>query len=140
LESSKRITLEYVLLKGVTNSLEDSYRLAVSALKFPCKINLILFNPHEAGAGTEAHRRAKRDDPKSAAQEEPREGSGFEEPIEEDFHELCRGLASKDLTVSVRRSKGQDVDGACGQLVREGGSRPNLGPSAAGMAGWRQFE
>jgi len=94
LESGERITLEYVLLKGVTDSMEDARRLAAFARKFPCKINLIPFNTHE--------------------------GSGFEEPSEERIHELCKYLASKELTVSVRRSRGQDIAGACGQLVREG--------------------
>jgi 23S rRNA (adenine2503-C2)-methyltransferase len=94
LESGERVTLEYVLLKGVTDSLEDVRRLAAFARKFPCKINLIPFNAHE--------------------------GSGFEEPTEERIREFCQLLAAKDLTVSVRRSRGQDVAGACGQLVREG--------------------
>jgi 23S rRNA (adenine2503-C2)-methyltransferase len=94
LESGERITLEYVLLKGVTDSLEDGRRLAAFARKFPCKINLIPFNAHE--------------------------GAGFETPSEERIHELCKFLAGKGLTVSVRRSRGQDVAGACGQLVREG--------------------
>ena len=93
LERGERITLEYVLLKGVTDSLEDSRRLAAFARKFPCKINLIPFNAHE--------------------------GAGFEEPTEARIHEFCKLLASKELTVSVRRSRGQDVAGACGQLVRD---------------------
>jgi len=94
LESNERITLEYVLLKGVTDSLDDGRRLAAFAQKFPSKINLIPFNPHE--------------------------GSGFEPPTEGRITELCGLLAGRNLTVSVRRSRGQDVAGACGQLVREG--------------------
>jgi len=92
LEHGERITLEYVLLKGVTDSLEDGRRLAAFARQFPSKINLIPFNPHE--------------------------GSGFEPPTEARIGELCGLLAARDLTVSVRRSRGQDVAGACGQLVR----------------------
>jgi 23S rRNA (adenine2503-C2)-methyltransferase len=93
LESGERITLEYVLLKGVTDSLEDGRRLAAFARHFPSKINLIPFNPHE--------------------------GSGYEPPSEARIGELCSLLAGRGLTVSVRRSRGQDVAGACGQLVRE---------------------
>jgi len=92
LEPGERITLEYVLLKGVTDSLEDGRRLATFARQFPSKINLIPFNPHE--------------------------GSGFEPPSEARIGELCGLLAARHLTVSVRRSRGQDVAGACGQLVR----------------------
>ncbi len=92
LEKNERITLEYVLLKGVTDSPEDGHRLARFAKRFPSKINLIPFNPHE--------------------------GSGFEPPSEHRIGELCQILAKAGLTVSVRRSRGQDVAGACGQLIK----------------------
>ncbi len=92
LENGERITLEYVLLKGVTDGLEDGRRLAAFASRFPAKINLIPFNPHE--------------------------GAGFEPPEEARVQELCGLLSAKGLTVSVRRSRGQDVAGACGQLVQ----------------------
>ena len=92
LQKKERITLEYVLLSGVTDSLEDAKRLARIAQQFPSKINLIPFNPHE--------------------------GSGFAPPTEERIGQLCQILAKAGLTVSVRRSRGQDVAGACGQLIR----------------------
>ena len=98
LQSGERITLEYVLLKGLTDSLEDGRRLVAFARRFPSKINLIPFNPHE--------------------------GNGFEPPDEARIGALCRLLVEAGLTVSVRRSRGQDVGGACGQLVR------NLRPGA----------
>jgi 23S rRNA (adenine2503-C2)-methyltransferase len=98
LEKGERITLEYVLLRGVTDSLEDGRRLAAFARRFPSKVNLIPFNPHE--------------------------GSGFEPPTEARISELCDLLAARRVTVSVRRSRGQDVAGACGQLVREGRRGP----------------
>ncbi|HJW09280.1 MAG TPA: 23S rRNA (adenine(2503)-C(2))-methyltransferase RlmN [Holophagaceae bacterium] len=103
-QSHERITLEYVLLKGVTDSLEDARRLAAFAKGFPSKVNLIPFNPHE--------------------------GSGFEPPDEYRVSELCRILAREGLTVSVRRSRGQDVAGACGQLVKEGQGRALKRPAA----------
>ena len=97
LQSGERITLEYVLLKGVTDSLEDGRRLVAFARRFPAKVNLIPFNPHE--------------------------GSGFEAPEESRIGALCRLVADAGLPVSVRRSRGQDIAGACGQLVRQGQSR-----------------
>jgi 23S rRNA (adenine2503-C2)-methyltransferase len=93
LDRGERVTLEYVLLRGVTDPLEDGRRLAAFAARFPSKVNLIPFNPHE--------------------------GSGFEPPTEARVEELCALLSAKGITVSVRRSRGQDVAGACGQLVRE---------------------
>ncbi len=94
LQSGERITLEYVLLKGVTDSLEDGRRLAEYAKRFPSKVNLIPFNPHE--------------------------GSGYEPPTEARIQELCQLISRERIPVSVRRSRGQDVAGACGQLVKEG--------------------
>jgi 23S rRNA (adenine2503-C2)-methyltransferase len=98
LQTNERITLEYVLLKGVTDSLEDGQRLVDLASRFPSKVNLIPFNPHE--------------------------GSGFEAPDEARVSALCRMLSDAGVIVSVRRSRGQDIGGACGQLVREGQGRP----------------
>ncbi len=97
LEKNESITLEYVLLKGVTDSPEDGRRLARFAKRFPSKINLIPFNPHE--------------------------GSGFEPPTEARVGELCQILSQAGLTVSVRRSRGQDVAGACGQLARRNSTK-----------------
>ncbi len=93
LQKGERITLEYVLLKGVTDSLEDGRRLVAFARRFPSKINLIPFNPHE--------------------------GVGFEPPTEAHIDELCQLLSGQGITVSVRRSRGQDIAGACGQLARK---------------------
>jgi 23S rRNA (adenine2503-C2)-methyltransferase len=101
LERQERITLEYVLLKGVTDSLEDGKRLAAFAGGFPSKVNLIPFNPHE--------------------------GSGFEPPEESSIEALCALLAKAGVPVSVRRSRGQDIAGACGQLAR---GRPRRGGSS----------
>jgi len=103
-EHHERITLEYVLLKGETDSLEDAKRLATFAGKFPSKINLIPFNPHE--------------------------GSGFEAPTESQVEALCALLSDRGLPVSVRRSRGQDVAGACGQLVRARQNPPSRNPRA----------
>jgi 23S rRNA (adenine2503-C2)-methyltransferase len=98
LQSGERITLEYVLLGGLTDGPEDGRRLAAFARSFPAKVNLIPFNPHE--------------------------GAGFEPPSEARVSALCGLLVDAGIPVSVRRSRGQDVAGACGQLVRQGQSRP----------------
>lgn len=122
LQSGERITLEYVLLKGVTDSLDDGRRLAAFARRFPAKVNLIPFNPHEGGAGAEPHG-TEGSAQGVRAREGAHEGSGFEPPEEARIGALCRLLSDADVPVSVRRSRGQDVAGACGQLVREGQSR-----------------
>ena len=98
LDPGERITLEFVLLKGLTDTPEEGRRLAAFASRFPAKVNLIPFNPHE--------------------------GAGFEAPEERSVEALCGLLAGRGIPVSVRRSRGQDVAGACGQLVREGRPHP----------------
>ncbi|MBI4913642.1 MAG: 23S rRNA (adenine(2503)-C(2))-methyltransferase RlmN [Acidobacteria bacterium] len=101
LQRGERITLEYVLLRGLSDGLEDGRRLAAFAKRFPSKVNLIPFNATES-------------DPRMA---------DFQPPEESRIGELCRILSDSGLTVSVRRSRGQDVAGACGQLVRKRGFR-----------------
>jgi len=93
LGKGERITLEYVLLRGVTDSPEDAERLATYAKAFPSKVNLIPFNEHE--------------------------GAGFRAPEEKTLDLFCRVLIQRGIPVMIRRSRGQEVAGACGQLVRE---------------------
>jgi 23S rRNA (adenine2503-C2)-methyltransferase len=111
LQSGERITIEYVLMKGITDSQEDGHRLAAFARRFPAKVNLIPFNPHEGGAGLEPQ------EPEGATH---RAASDFEAPDEVRIGAFCRLLSDAGLPVSVRRSRGQDVTGACGQLARKG--------------------
>jgi 23S rRNA (adenine2503-C2)-methyltransferase len=118
LQSGERITLEYVLLKGLTDGLEDGRRLVAFARRFPAKVNLIPFNPHEGAAGGEAPP-ARTDGPEGAAQDGPRVGSAFEPPDEARISALLRLLSEAGIPTTVRRSRGQDVAGACGQLVRK---------------------
>ena len=87
------ITLEYVLLKGITDRMKDIEDLINFAEGLPCKINFIPFNIHE--------------------------GSGYETPDASHISILCSKVAKSGIRVSVRRSRGQDVAGACGQLIRE---------------------
>ena len=123
LQSGERITIEYVLLKGVSDRQEDGRRLAAFARRFPAKVNLIPFNPHEGGAGAEPHG-TEGTAQRAGAMEGARVGSGFEPPDETRISALCLLLSEADVPVSVRRSRGQDVTGACGQLARGGLARP----------------
>ena len=90
LKPHRRITFEYILIKGVNDSAADARRLAALLSKVKAKINLIPFNPHAA---------CRFDRP--------------EEVVIEQFQQI---LLSKHYTVIVRRSKGQDISAACGQL------------------------
>jgi 23S rRNA (adenine2503-C2)-methyltransferase len=89
----ERITVEYVLLEGVNDSLDDAGRLADFCASFPHNINLIPFNEHALAP----FRRSS-------------------EACVDDFAKAI--LARRPTLVTVRRSRGRDVQGACGQLVQ----------------------
>ncbi len=90
LPAGRRITFEYILIKGVNDSLADAKRLARLLQPIRCKINLIPFNPHG--------------------------GCGFERPSESVIQAFFKILFDKNYTVIIRRSKGEDISAACGQL------------------------
>ena len=100
LKPHRRITFEYVLLKGVNDAADDARRLAAMLSGVKAKINLIPFNPHAS--------------------------CRFERPEEEVIEQFQQVLLSKHYTVIVRRSKGQDISAACGQL-RANRARENRG-------------
>ncbi len=91
--TGRRVTLEYVLLKGENTSLEDARRLGKISRQGPFKLNLI---PYNAG----------------------RDG-GFETLGDAELHEFIQELLPYSPTVTVRRSKGPDIFAACGQLWTE---------------------
>jgi 23S rRNA (adenine2503-C2)-methyltransferase len=90
LPSGRRITFEYILIKGVNDAVEDARRLARLLHSTRCKVNLIPFNPHE--------------------------GSDLERPSEETIRAFQEVLLRRHFTVIIRHSKGQDISAACGQL------------------------
>ncbi len=90
LKPHRRITIEYILIKGVNDTVEDARRLAALLSPVKAKVNLIPFNPHAA--------------------------SRFERPHEAVIEQFQQILLSKHYTVIVRRSKGLDISAACGQL------------------------
>jgi 23S rRNA (adenine2503-C2)-methyltransferase len=96
LRARERITVEYVLLAGVNDSTEDAARLADFCADFPHNINLIPFNEHPH--------------------------SSFRAPSAARLDDFARALlARRPSLVTVRRSRGRDVQAACGQLVQSAG-------------------
>ncbi len=86
----RHVTLEYVLIKGRNMSEEDADQLGALAKGQPFKLNLIPYNPG-------------RHDP-------------FQRPTEADIHRFVQRLVPIAPAVTVRRSRGVDIDAACGQL------------------------
>jgi len=102
--SGRRVTFEYVLLKGVNDSQGDARRLAQIANQVPSKINLIPYNP----TGLESFTRL---DP-------------------EGMRRFAEFLYPRTYAVTIRQSQGKDIFAACGQLaqpapekIRPGGRR-----------------
>ena len=86
----RMITFEYVLIAGINDSPEDAIKLAKLLGPLRAKINLIPFNTFE--------------------------GSDFQRPKEATILGFQKILIDKHYTVLIRRSKGQDISAACGQL------------------------
>ncbi len=92
LRARERITVEYVLLAGVNDSVDDARRLSAFCASFSHQINLIPFNEHHKTA--------------------------FRAPSEVSVDAFARALlAERRSVLTVRRSRGRDVGAACGQLA-----------------------
>ena len=89
----KRITFEYVLLRGVNDSAEDARALVKLLKGIACKVNVIPFNPHP--------------------------GSKFERPSEDEIARFQAVLYDAGVQINVRRPRGDDIQAACGQLQGE---------------------
>ncbi len=93
-KTGSRVTFEYIIFKDFNDGLEDARELADFAKVVPCKINIIEYNPIDDGEYQQADRQ-KVDD-------------------------FARFLEEKcNLIVNVRRSRGKDIDAACGQLANK---------------------
>lgn len=99
-ETRKDVTFEYILLKGFNDSLEDAQELVRYASDVDCKVNLIEYNPIDPGT--------------SGA-----DFKGFERSSEATADAFMRHLESKGITARIRRSRGRDIDAACGQLANK---------------------
>ncbi len=86
----RRITFEYILIKGVNDSEADALRLVRLLRPLKAKINLIPFNPHP--------------------------GAQLQRPPEAVIERFLQILIDHHFTAIIRRSKGQDISAACGQL------------------------
>jgi len=94
LRPRERITFEYVLLKGINDSIQDARRMVKLLGGIPSKVNLIPLN------------------------EAP--GILYKRPSDEQVREFQEILMASGLTAIVRSSKGQEISAACGQLQAEG--------------------
>ncbi|MGB1322542.1 MAG: bifunctional tRNA (adenosine(37)-C2)-methyltransferase TrmG/ribosomal RNA large subunit methyltransferase RlmN, partial [Vibrio gallaecicus] len=86
-----KVTVEYVLLDRVNDDMDHARELAELMKGTPCKINLIPFNPYP--------------------------GSPYKKPSNSRIDRFQKTLMEYNYTVTVRKTRGDDIDAACGQLV-----------------------
>jgi 23S rRNA (adenine2503-C2)-methyltransferase len=89
--SRRRVTFEYVMLDGVNDSVADARSLVKLLEGVPAKVNLIPFNPFPQ--------------------------SRFKRSSDEDIARFRDVLMKADLTTITRKTRGDDIDAACGQLA-----------------------
>lgn len=92
-KTKSRVTFEYIIFDGFNDELSDARELAEFAKCVPCKINIIEYNPID--------------------------GEPFKQAQEDKVNEFALFLESLNMIVNVRRSRGKDIDAACGQLANK---------------------
>lgn len=89
--TGNRISYEYIAFDGFNEGIEDAKNLVKLCSRFPVKVNVIEYNTVEGVTLTKAR--------------------------QEQVDEFARYVRSKGVMISVRRSRGKDIDAACGQLA-----------------------
>lgn len=92
-KTSTRPTLEYIIFKDFNDSIDDARELEAFCRKVPSKVNVIEYNPIDGGE--------------------------FQKADERKTDVFCKFLENKGIIVNIRRSRGKDIDAACGQLANK---------------------
>ncbi len=92
-KTGSRVTFEYLILKNFNDSLKDAETFAKFCRIVPCKVNIIDYNPTE--------------------------NSQFEKTTPARLRSFAELLEGKNMIVNVRRSRGDDIAAACGQLANK---------------------
>lgn len=96
----KDVTFEYILLRGFNDSLADAQELVKYASDVHAKVNLIEYNPIDAG---------------EFGRTESKDAEAFQQYLER-----------KGIVARIRRSRGRDIDAACGQLANKNAAVPKV--------------
>lgn len=85
------VTYEYIVFNGVNDNIEDAKELALFCKHLPCKVNIIEYNPIAF--------------------------ADFKNAGADKIDAFANYMKSQGITTNVRRSRGKDIDAACGQLA-----------------------
>lgn len=92
-KTNRRITYEYIVWKGLNDTKEDIEALVRFCSYVPCKVNIIEYNPIDDGE--------------------------FQQAANEAVDNYLLALERNRVPATVRRSRGKDIDAACGQLANK---------------------
>jgi 23S rRNA (adenine2503-C2)-methyltransferase len=92
-KTKSKISFEYVVWKGINDNKASVDALVKFCKYVPCKVNLIEYNPIDDGE--------------------------FQQASEESINAYIKALEASGIVVKVRRSRGKDIDAACGQLANK---------------------
>lgn len=92
-KTGTRITYEYILFKEINDSLDDAHELVKFCRSTPCKVNLIEYNSID--------------------------NMPFQKASNNKTEKFINFLNEKNIIVNLRKSKGKDINAACGQLVNK---------------------
>jgi 23S rRNA (adenine2503-C2)-methyltransferase len=92
-KTQNKITFEYIIFKGFNDELADARELVDYCQHVPCKVNIIEYNPID--------------------------GESFQQADPEKVDAFAALVERNGITVNVRRSRGKDIDAACGQLANK---------------------
>ena len=92
-ETGTRVTYEYIIFKGFNDTLEDAEDLFQFTKHVPCKINIIEYNAIDDGE--------------------------FQQASKAKVDAFATYLEERNVVINIRRSRGKDIDAACGQLANK---------------------
>jgi 23S rRNA (adenine2503-C2)-methyltransferase len=93
-KTKSKITFEYLVFKGINDDKKSIDALVKYARKIPCKVNLIEYNPID-------------------------NADAFQQADDDVLEQYKTALKKAGIVTTVRKSKGQDIDAACGQLANK---------------------
>ena len=92
-KTKNRVSYEYIALAGVNDSIDDAKELVNLCHRYPVQLNIIEYNPVA--------------------------GLLFNKSSQDSIDQFAQYLRNKGIMVTLRRSRGKDIDAACGQLANK---------------------